>query len=140
MPKRILVVDDDEDALDRMELLLKSSGYSVLAAPTAKAGLDLLHQERPEVLVLDLDLPDAHGTKIVESVRLDENLRGTLILILTSDPHIEKASRLLEMGASAYVTKMESNERILGEIHALCRRGEETEEDGPPGGETKQAP
>jgi DNA-binding response OmpR family regulator len=135
MPRRILVIEDDEDALDRIELLLRSNGYSVSAAPTAKAGLELLSREKPEVLILDLNLPDASGTKVVESVRLDKELRGTRILVLTSDSRVEKAAQLLEMGAASYVTKMESNDRILSEVNALCDRRPPPEEGAPPGGE-----
>lgn len=131
MARSILIVEDDEDQLERMSMLLEMSGFKVRAARSIAVGLTLIREERPTLLLLDYNLPDSKGSTMIEKIQVDPELKGVPIVILTSESSPELADQLLEMGASAFVTKTESNAVILNTIERLARSFRKEPEETP---------
>jgi DNA-binding response OmpR family regulator len=84
-PKTILVIDDDVDIVEAARLALEHGGYHVLSANTGPEGLDLVHKERVDLIILDVMLArDTEGFHIAQMLKADENLKSIPILMITS--------------------------------------------------------
>ncbi|MBN1247054.1 MAG: response regulator [Anaerolineae bacterium] len=102
---RILVVEDDADISNMLQLYFKSQGYEVYVAPNGNAALDLTRQKMPNVIVLDIMLPDIDGYEVCR--RLRTNLRTSHIPIIFLTQKDERSDKIhgLELGADDYITK-----------------------------------
>lgn len=102
---RILVVEDDFDISNMLQLYFKSQGYEVFVAPRGSTALDLTRQKLPNVIVLDIMLPDIDGYEVCR--RLRTNLRTSHIPIIFLTQKDERSDKIhgLELGADDYITK-----------------------------------
>ncbi|MDF1512302.1 MAG: response regulator [Anaerolineae bacterium] len=102
---RILVVEDDFDIANMLQLYFKSQGYEVFVAPRGGVALDLTRQKLPNVIVLDIMLPDIDGYEVCR--RLRTNLRTSHIPIIFLTQKDERSDKIhgLELGADDYITK-----------------------------------
>ncbi len=82
--KRILVVDDEQDILDSLSQILKRSGYGVWAVPTGQEALSVARKEVPDLIILDLILPDMDGSDVAVELLRDPLTRSVPIVFLTS--------------------------------------------------------
>lgn len=122
-PRRVLVVDDEEDIRTLLSELLRRAGYEVLEAADGRAGLRSLHQEVPDLVVLDVSMPQLDGWQTLERIR---DLSDVPVIMLTArDGELEKV-RGLKAGADDYVTKPFGRQELLARVEALLRRGSET--------------
>lgn len=98
MPHRILVVDDDKQIVRLVRSYLEQAGFQVLTAFDGESALHLLRRERPDLMVLDVMLPDRDGWEITRLVRADPALAATPIVMLTA--RVDEADRVvgLELG------------------------------------------
>jgi two-component system, OmpR family, KDP operon response regulator KdpE len=119
VPVRILVVDDEPNILAAMEPLLKSHGYDVISAMSGQAALAATERESPDVIVLDLGLPDMNG---VEVARLIRDERATPIIVLSARGAEADKVKALDAGADDYVTKPFGTEELLARIRVALRR------------------
>jgi CheY-like chemotaxis protein len=103
--ERVLVVDDEPDVLLLCRLNLEQQGFEVLEASNGRAALDLLREERPDVVVLDLMMPGMNGYDVLETIRGEEQLGETPIIVLTAKSLQADRDRTAELGASAFLTK-----------------------------------
>ncbi len=124
MSKRILVVDDEPDILELIRLALTQEGFSVETAATAGAGLDAIAKNAPDLVVLDLMLPDMSGTEVCRTLRSNPDTAHLPVLMLTA--RSEETDRVVgfELGADDYVTKPFSPRELVLRIRAVLRRGE----------------
>ena len=122
MTQRILVVDDDKEIVRLLRAYLEQAGYQVLVAYNGENALHVLRRERPDLVVLDLMLPDRDGWDVTRIVRGDEGLAATPIIMLTA--RVEEADRIvgLELGADDYVTKPFSPGELVARVRATLRR------------------
>jgi two-component system OmpR family sensor kinase/two-component system sensor histidine kinase BaeS len=122
MAQRILVVDDDVKIVRLLRASLKQAGYQVLVAHNGETALRMLHRERPDLVVLDLMLPDRDGWDVTRVIRDDKTLADTPIIMLTA--RVEHHERItgLELGADDYVTKPFHPGELLARIRAVLRR------------------
>jgi len=90
--QRILVVDDDKSIIEIVQAYLEQAGYSVLTAYNGTSAMDTLRREKPDLLILDLMLPDRDGWDITRSIRHDKRLATTPIIMLT--PGLMTATKL----------------------------------------------
>jgi len=122
MAQRILIVDDDKQIRRLLQSYLAQDGFAVLTAADGDEALHAIRRERPDAVVLDLMLPKHDGWEITRTVRADEHLRATPILMLTA--RVEDADKILglELGADDYVTKPFNPREIVARVRALLRR------------------
>ena len=120
--RRVLVIDDEADIRSLVVDLLGRAGYEVLEAPDGRAGLRLLHEEAPDLVVLDVSMPILDGWQTLERIR---DLSDVPVILLTArDGELEKV-RGLKAGADDYVTKPFGRQELLARVEALLRRGAE---------------
>lgn len=105
-PKRkVLVVEDNLDAMHSMALLLKMMGHEVDFAINGFAALDVARQFRPDLILVDIGLPDFEGDKIAQQLRYEPGLEHTRIIALTGRPVGEVRPRALAAGCEAVYAK-----------------------------------
>ena len=119
MPVRILVVDDEPNILATLAPLLRSRGYEVSTAMSGRGAVEAVERESPDLLVLDLGLPDMDG---VEVTRLVRDGRSTPIVVLSARGAEGDKVRALDAGADDYVTKPFGAEELLARIRVALRR------------------
>ena len=124
MTKRILVVDDDPEIVRLLRAYLEQNGYQALVAYDGAKALQVLRHERPDLVVLDLMLPDLDGWEVTRVVRSDPTLAGTPILMLTARVEDHDKIAGLEMGADDYVTKPFNPREVVARVRALLRRAQ----------------
>ena len=125
MPPQILIVDDEPSLLATMAPLLRSRGYDVLTAMSGRAALEAVERDRPDLVVLDLGLPDIDGIEVCRAIREQST---TPIVVLSARGAEADKVRALDTGADDYVTKPFGAEELTARIRAALRR---TEGSGP---------
>ncbi|MEN8181867.1 MAG: response regulator transcription factor [Myxococcota bacterium] len=122
MSKQILVVDDEPDLVDLVCFNLSEAGYRSESAFSGREAVEKLARSRPDLLILDLMLPDVGGTEICRKVRADPKLRTLPVLMLTA--RSEEVDRVVgfEVGADDYLTKPFSPRELVLRVRALLRR------------------
>jgi DNA-binding response OmpR family regulator len=122
MPQRILVVDDDKSIVKVLRAYLEQSGFQVLDAFDGEAALHVLRRERPDLVILDLMMPNRDGWEVTRLVRADKVLAATPVIILTA--RVEDTDKIvgLELGADDYITKPFNAREVVARVKALLRR------------------
>ena len=120
--ERILIVDDDREIVRLLRSYLQRERYAVSVAYDGETALHALRRESPRLMLLDLMLPDKDGWEITRTVRGDEKLANTLIIMLTA--RVEDTDKIigLELGADDYVTKPFNPREVVARVRALLRR------------------
>ena len=128
---RILVIEDESDLQQVLDYNLGQAGHQVLAALRAQDGLRLAREHHPDLVVLDLMLPDLAGTEVCKILKRDPKTRDIPVLMLTAKG--EEIDRVLgfELGADDYVVKPFSVRELLLRIQAILRRGRGDEPEKP---------
>ncbi|MBG0818617.1 response regulator transcription factor [Planomonospora sp. ID82291] len=116
---RLLVVEDDSDTLSAIQVLLGHGGHEVIPATDGRSGLRLLHQHKPDALILDIGLPVMDGWQVLERVR---DISDLPILILTGRGQEREKVRGLRAGADDYLVKPFSRAELTARVEALLRR------------------
>ena len=118
---KILVVDDDKEVVRLMRAYLENAGYEVLYAYNGEAAVHNLRREKPDLLLLDLMLPDRDGYDITRLVRSDAALAHIPIIILTA--RVDDTDKIigLELGADDYVTKPYNPREVVARVRARLR-------------------
>lgn len=119
---RILVVDDDKQIVRLVQSYLERAGYQVLTAYNGETALHTIRRERPDLVVLDLMLPDRDGWEITRLIRSDEHLAGLPLIMLTA--RIEDTDKIvgLELGADDYIAKPFNPSEVVARVRAVLRR------------------
>jgi diguanylate cyclase (GGDEF)-like protein len=112
----VLVVDDLRDNLEVLEHVLKSNNYKVLLAPTGMDALELLKQNRPDLIMLDLMMPEMDGFEVCKRIKASEKTSNIPILFLSSNMNSNCHLKGLELGASDYVIKPFNKEILLKKV------------------------
>ncbi|MFL5867735.1 MAG: response regulator transcription factor, partial [Thermoleophilaceae bacterium] len=116
---RVLVVDDELQILRGLKVILRNAGYSVETAATKAEALDAVSVRPPDVLVLDLVLPDGSGVEVCEEIRRWSTLP---ILVVSAVGDEREKVRALDAGADDYITKPFGSEELTARLRALLRR------------------
>ncbi|HEY8430240.1 MAG TPA: response regulator transcription factor [Sandaracinaceae bacterium] len=122
MPEQILIVDDEDDIVELLDYNLRQAGYAVASARDGASALAAVRQKRPDLVVLDLMLPDIPGTEICRRLKRDPSTEPIPILMLTA--RASEIDRVVgfELGADDYVVKPFSPRELVLRVQALLRR------------------
>lgn len=124
----VLVIEDDEDIGRALETLLCRNGYQVRCAGAGRQGLRLFHESRPDLVILDVGLPELDGWTLLERMR---DLSSAPVLVLTARSAETDKVRGLRSGADDYLTKPFGNQELLARLEVLLRR-RQSSDDTPP--------
>ena len=118
---RILVVDDDKEVVRLMRAYLEDSGFEVMAAYDGESALHTIRRENPDLVLLDLMLPDRDGWDVTRTIRSDKSLQNTPIIMLTA--RVDDTDKIvgLEIGADDYVTKPYNPREVVARVKARLR-------------------
>ncbi|HEY8019243.1 MAG TPA: response regulator transcription factor [Actinomycetota bacterium] len=125
---RVLVVDDESNITDLVSMALRYEGFEVETASTGRDAIRLVERFRPELVILDVMLPDVDGFAVTE--RLKSARVKVPILFLTARDAVEDKVRGLTLGGDDYVTKPFSLEELVARVRVLLRRAGAEEESG----------
>ena len=120
---RILVADDDEAVLESVTWLLKENGYDVVPAHGGEECLDALERRSPDLLLLDILMPDADGYLLLERIKSEERWRDLPVLMLSAQPPEDASVRSLGLGASDFIRKPYRPKELLARVQAQLRVG-----------------
>ena len=116
-PKKILLVDDEEDLLAELEAFLEEEGYEVLTALDGETALKKIEEDKPNPVLLDLNIPKMSGFQILERIKPKET--GLKVLIFSGVATQEDKERALALGASACLNKPIHIDALLEEIERV---------------------
>ena len=119
---RLLVVEDDPDIARALRLLFSRAGYDVAHAGDGRTGLKEAYAEHPDLVVLDVGLPEMDGWQVLERLR---DVSDVPVLVLTAHGQEAEKVRGLRGGADDYLTKPFANNELLARVEALLRRSRE---------------
>ncbi len=119
VPKKILIVDDEMKIVEVVKSYLENSGYSVYEAYNGKEALDKFEKVNPNLVILDLMLPDMTGEEICKALRKKSRVP---IIMLTAKVEEEDVLKGLNIGADDYVTKPFSPRQLAARVEAVLRR------------------
>ncbi|MBI2864044.1 MAG: response regulator, partial [Chloroflexi bacterium] len=117
--KKILVVDDEPKIVEIVRLYLEKDGYRVVTAGDGEKALDMNRREKPDLIILDLNLPEVDGLEVCKTVRRGSNV--PIIMLTARDEDVDKLIGL-ELGADDYITKPFGAEELLARVEAVLRR------------------
>ena len=118
----ILVTDDDPRMLLLMTEVLGEAGYEVLQASTGKECLEALKAHHPDIVLLDVMLPDTTGIELCRQIKADESLQGIFVILLSGvQVSSDYQADALNVGADGYIIKSVSNEELLARVQSVVR-------------------
>lgn len=115
---KILVVDDESDLVKSLTAGLQAQGYQVVTAMDGVAAVNAVRSEKPNLILLDLMLPQMDGFRILKLLKTDERYRGIPIIVITARANAEDWTLATECGADAYLTKPVRMEELLEKVRA----------------------
>jgi DNA-binding response OmpR family regulator len=118
--ERILIVEDERAVARGLEYALQSEGYAVLCAGTGRQALELTRGQKPDLILLDIRLPDISGFDVCRQLRA-EGVRVPILMLTARDEEVDKVLGL-ELGADDYVVKPYSLRELISRVRALLRR------------------
>jgi two-component system KDP operon response regulator KdpE len=116
---RVLVIDDDEAMIAMLKLVLESNSFEVLEARSGTEGIETARQQNPEVIILDLMLPEMYGWQVCKSIRTFSQV-PIIVLSAMSKPDI--VARALDEGADDYLLKPMPSSVLIAHLKSLVRR------------------
>ncbi len=130
MAALIVIVDDEPDILELIKIHLQKAGYTVSAFDRADPFLDFIRDTKPDLIVLDLMLPDADGLDICTYLKRDDRFYNIPVIMLTAKGEETDKILGLELGADDYVTKPFSPRELVARVKAVLRRDKRTDASG----------
>ena len=119
MSSRILIADDEPNIVISLEYLMKREGYEVLIARDGQEALDTILRERPQLVLLDVMMPNKTGFEVCQQVRATESVKDTPILMLTAKGRETDIAKGLGSGADAYMTKPFSTKELVRKVREM---------------------
>ncbi len=122
MNKTVVIVEDEEDIVELVSIHLSKAGFNVVSFLDGKGFFEYLHKKTPDLIILDLMLPDIDGLDICKKLRKSNEYSSVAIIMLTAKS--EEMDRIigLELGADDYVTKPFSPKELVSRVKAVLRR------------------
>ena len=125
MQTKVLVIDDDKEMTDMLKVILEPNTFDVVAANSSVLGIDLVRQVKPDVVVLDLLMPDMDGWQVCKEIR---KFSQVPILVLSAISKPGMVARALDEGADDYLLKPMPSSMLIAHIKKLARRAKAEQE------------
>lgn len=126
---KVLVIEDEENLLEALKYNLERDGYTALTASDGERGLSLAREHRPDLVILDIMLPQLDGLEVCRILRRESNMP---IIMMTAKGEVVDRVVGLELGADDYITKPFSMRELMARLQAVLRRTRAQGHDGPP--------
>jgi CheY-like chemotaxis protein len=117
--RKLLLVDDSPIARMMVQTVLRGSGFELREAHDGAQALALVHQERPDLIVMDVVMPTMDGLSTLQALRADANTRDIPVVMLTSEGAPEEIERCFHAGCNGYVTKPINASALKAKIEAV---------------------
>lgn len=117
--KKILIADDNENIRDALTYLLEDEGYDLLLAKDGADTIRKVRDLRPDVLFLDIMMPEINGYDVCRTIKSDPELKNTYVIMLTAKGQVMEQERGREVGADEYIVKPFSPMEILAKVKAI---------------------
>ena len=124
---RILVVEDEQDVAELLRYHFGKEGYDVVVAPNGQDAVKRARELRPEVILLDIMVPQLNGWEVCRRLKSEADTRAIPVIMVTG--RVEEGDKVLgfELGADDYVTKPFSPRELVARVRAVARRGRHAE-------------
>ena len=122
MAQTILIIDDDIDTLKLVGIMLERKGFRILASTTGEKGLQMANMEYPDLVLLDVMIPDINGYEIARRIRSDPATENTPIIMFTARSQVDDKVEGLESGADAYITKPARPRELFAQVNSVLKR------------------
>ena len=122
MPKKVLIVDDEQDVLRYFEMLLRDNGYETITAADGVEAMEKIWSERPDLVTLDITMPNKSGVKVYREIKENEQLKQIPVLVVTGvQPEFKKfiSTRSQVPPPDGYLEKPVALEDVLAEVRRL---------------------
>ena len=126
MKRRILIVEDNPLHTRLIEMTLRAKNYTLLKATDGEEALDIATRERPDLILMDLNLPEMTGFEVIKKLREKPAFRHTPIIAITAYAMKEDRKRLIESGCDAYLTKPINTRELPRIIAEMLLQGEKS--------------
>jgi DNA-binding response OmpR family regulator len=117
--KKVLVVDDDPYILMSIEFLMKKNGYDVMVARNGTEALEFINNNKPELILLDIMMPDVDGYSICKYVKSTKNLKDIIVVFLSAKTGEADIKQGYDLGASLFISKPFSTRELMKKIKEL---------------------
>ncbi|MBC7508940.1 MAG: response regulator [Ferruginibacter sp.] len=117
--KKVLVVDDDPYILMSLEFLMKKSGYDVMVARNGAEALELVEKQMPDIVLLDIMMPDVDGYQICTYIKKSDTLKHTKVVFMSAKTKETDIQKGYDLGASLYIIKPFSTRELVKQIKEL---------------------
>jgi CheY-like chemotaxis protein len=121
MPK-ILIVDDNEDNRDSLSRRLQRRGYAIVTAADGNAGLAMARSEKPDLILMDMTMPELNGWEATRQIKAIEELRDVPFLALTAHALAGDRERAVAAGCTDYHTKPIDFPKLLAQMEAILQK------------------
>ncbi len=122
MAQTILIIDDDIDTLKLVGIMLERKGFRILASTTGEKGLQLANKENPDLILLDIMIPDITGYEIARTIRGNPATETIPIIMFTARSQVDDKVEGLEAGADAYITKPARPRELFAQVNSILKR------------------
>jgi CheY-like chemotaxis protein len=119
---RLLVVEDNEENRDALSRRLQRRGFEVLIAIDGKVGLEMAKTEKPDLILMDMNMPELDGWEATRQIKADESIRHLPVIGLTAHAMPGDKERALEAGCADYHTKPVEFSKLLAQIEAILQK------------------
>jgi DNA-binding response OmpR family regulator len=117
--KKILVVDDDPYILMSLEFLMKKNGYDVMVARNGKEALEIVEKQIPDIVLLDIMMPDVDGYEICRHIKKTAKLKHAKVVFMSAKSKEADIQKGYDLGAALYITKPFSTRELVKQIKEL---------------------
>ncbi len=119
MSKKILIVEDDLNLGEVLRIFLEKSGFEVISSSDAYGGIQLVHKERPDLVILDITMPAGGGISVLRKLKQSTHTKNIPVIITSGTASKDAEQEALRLGIKEYVRKPYSPEELLDKINKI---------------------
>lgn len=116
---KILIVEDNENVRQAYQLILQAEGYQTITAESGAEGLEMIQKHHPNLVLLDVGLPDINGFDVLSTLR--QKNKELPVIMVTAYSSIKKVIEIMNLGISGYLVKPVTSERMIEKINEVLK-------------------